>query len=448
MNAVGGAGKPTTPNPSADPGLAVEQAYQAQIKRLRLYYESLTAMLRADAPDLLPMLEAPKPLEHGYGIVPSIVTSPQPPQPEHSRSAGYSWSWTHHLIDQQLSKIAEAEQELDCAPARRPSARRSIFEELARSYPRLREGQQQIDAHIEYNRLWQAAIAANRPAYDHQTMLHDLAVERQAIRDALKDGGGPAARRFSPLDKRLKQREEMLERDIEAAIAPIDTPEFVRVERRHAHQWIFVVPIYTDIEDEGFVQLLKSEVEKIWRVRDGVDEFRLEMAVSAVRTNELYSGEPPPRAGVRIEVERHVAHFPRHGAVLTTGGATTHVYGRALILGPHAIPSRVLAHEIGHLLGFKDGYFRGYRDLDGNGFEVLEVVAAPEDIMGAPSTGAVLRRHFDRILDRSAISAARAAAISDGRTARPEHTAPAESTVARHWKTSTRLTEEVRQTSP
>jgi hypothetical protein len=395
------------------------------------------------------MLEAPQPLEHGYGIVPRIVTSPQPPQPEHSRSAGYSWSWTHHLIDQQLSKIAEAERELDRAPARRPSARRSVFEELARSYPRLREGQQQIDAHIEYNRLWQAAIAANRPAYDRQTLLHDLAVERQVIRDALKDGAGAAPRRFSPLDKRLKQREDMIERDIEAAIAPIDTPNFVRVEHRHAHQWIFVLPVYTDIEDEAFVQLLKSEVEKVWRLRDGVDEFRLEMAVSAVRANELYNGEPPPRAGVRIDVERHVAHFPRDGAILTTGGATTHVYGRALILGPHAIPSRVLAHEIGHLLGFKDGYFRGYRDLARGGFEVLEVVAAPEDIMGAPSTGAVLRRHFASILDRSAISAAEAAAISAARTARPEHTAPAESAVLRHWtKTSTPLTEPVRQTSP
>jgi hypothetical protein len=394
------------------------------------------------------MLEAPEPLEHGYGVIPRIVTSPQPPQPEHSRSAGYSWSWTHRLIDRLLSKISEAEQELDRAPARRASARRSVFEELARSYPRLREGQQQIDAHIEYNRLWQAAIAANRAAYDRQTLLHDIAIERQVIRDALKAGVGAGPRRFSPLDKRLKQREERLARDIEAAVAPIDTPGFVRIEHRHTHEWIFVVPIYTDIEDESFVQLLKSEVEKIWRVRDGVDEFRVEIGVSALQANELYSGEPP-RRGDRIDIERHIARFPRDGAVLTTGGATTHVYGRALILGPHAIPSRVLAHEIGHLLGFRDSYFRGYRDLEGDGFEVLEVVAAPEDIMGAPSTGAVLRRHFERILHHSTISAVGAAEPPGSSPSRPEQTAPAGSTVPRSWtNASAGVAEGIRQPSP
>ena len=59
----------------------------------------------------------------------------------------------------------------------------------------------------------------------------------------------------------------------------------------------------------------------------------------------------------------------------------------------------VLAHEFGHILGFADGYFRGYRDRGPEGFEVLEVVIDAEDIMSAPGTGRVWRRHFQQLLD-------------------------------------------------
>ena len=33
-----------------------------------------------------------------------------------------------------------------------------------------------------------------------------------------------------------------------------------------------------------------------------------------------------------------------------------------------------------------------------DGYLVMEVIADPEDIMGAPGSGPVLRRHFERIL--------------------------------------------------
>jgi hypothetical protein len=401
INLNDGARNDSSLTSTSDPGSEVQQAYQAQIRRLRGYYGSLAAVLRANAPDLLPMLEPPKPLEHGYGILPKILLGPQANEPVRSRSAGYSWPWTHHMINEQLSKIAEAEWELERVTARRAGARRGVFEELARSYPQLYEVQQRIDAHIEYNRLWQTAIAANRAAYDRQTLLHNIVIERQAIRDALKAGHQTGPRRFLALEKRLEQREEILARDIEAAITAIETPGFIRIEQAQPHLWTVIVPIYTDIDDAHFVRMLKSEVENIWRVRDGKDKFRVELALSHVPADELYAAAAPPRNGDTIDMQRHIALFPRDGAILTTGGTTTHVYGRALILGPHAIASRVLAHEIGHLLGFKDSYFRGYRDLDRNGFEVLEVVAVPEDIMGAPATGAVTRRHFETILKHS-----------------------------------------------
>ncbi|MCE3239997.1 MAG: hypothetical protein K0Q83_504 [Deltaproteobacteria bacterium] len=46
----------------------------------------------------------------------------------------------------------------------------------------------------------------------------------------------------------------------------------------------------------------------------------------------------------------------------------------------------------------RDAYFRGYKDLAEDGFQVAEIVADSNDIMGAPATGAVLRRHFEKLI--------------------------------------------------
>jgi len=60
-----------------------------------------------------------------------------------------------------------------------------------------------------------------------------------------------------------------------------------------------------------------------------------------------------------------------------------------------------LAHEFGHILGFSDGYVRGYKDLGENGFQIMEVVSDPNDIMAAPLTGVVLPSHFEMMLNHS-----------------------------------------------
>ena len=69
-----------------------------------------------------------------------------------------------------------------------------------------------------------------------------------------------------------------------------------------------------------------------------------------------------------------------------------------IVLGPHAIAGAVLAHELGHPLGFKDGYFRSYENRGAEGYEVLEVILGPADGVQAPEGGWVRREHFEQII--------------------------------------------------
>jgi hypothetical protein len=405
----------------------VQEHYRILVNRLQAYHQAISAALKVNAPDLLGLLEPPESLELGYQILPKIIADP-PASEQHprARSAGYSWPWTDRLIDGAINEILRAEEELARAVPVGSSISRGLCEKLAHRYWELREQQQNIDAHIQYNHLWQAAIATGRSAYDRETALHNKVLERQAIldvlnavNDALKKapagvGRVDASPSFGTVSTALREREKLLAREIHNATVHVSTPSFVRVEQGGPRLWILRVPFYTDIEDTDFVESAKREIERLWRLRDGADEFRVELAISHIPASRLYTENRLPQRGNKIDTHRHLDLFPTDRAVLTTGAATTHAYGRGIILGPHDIGARVLAHELGHVLGFRDAYFRGYQDLGRNGFHVMEVVADPYDIMGAPARGAILRSHFEMILKGSAPRSPTAAVGSTG----------------------------------
>ena len=79
-----------------------------------------------------------------------------------------------------------------------------------------------------------------------------------------------------------------------------------------------------------------------------------------------------------------------------TRGAAAAVFGVIFVMMLFVC---VIAHEFGHVLGFRDGYIRGYRDLGETGFEILELTSAFDDIMSAPRQGNVHAVHFKLILD-------------------------------------------------
>jgi hypothetical protein len=104
--------------------------------------------------------------------------------------------------------------------------------------------------------------------------------------------------------------------------------------------------------------------------------------------------------GERVDVRAIASRFPGDGAVLTTGAQTTHsLVGRYIALAPGDLSTRTLAHEFGHVLGFHDGYIRGYRDLGEQGFEIMELTSAFDDIMSAPREGHVQAAHFKLLMD-------------------------------------------------
>ena len=392
-------------------GNRVQEHYDGYTKRLHAYYESLLAALKSSAPELVSLLvERPNPLQHGYQILPRIIAD-TPPLTRHPRaqSAQYSWPWTDHLIDRALTEIGRSAYQLNRALELEPGIRQAAYQQLAGRYRHIREQQQNIDAHIQYNRLWQGAIGANRLHYDRETVLHDQALKRQEIIEIFKARQTAAVASahgtinpevvasLNELGSGLSARKNLLGREIDAAADLLNIPEYVRVEQQN-RLWIVHVPFYTDIDDGEFVQSAKEAIEKTWHLRSGDNEFRIELHFSSVSPEYLYGTSKPPQNGNRMDIQEHVELFPADGAILTTGAVTTHVRGRAIILGPHEVARRVLAHEFGHVLGFRDVYFRGYKNLREDGFQLMELVADPNDIMGAAATGAVLRRHYEKII--------------------------------------------------
>jgi hypothetical protein len=81
-------------------GDKVQEKFDDYTERLHAYYASLVAALQSRAPELLPIVESPHPLQHGYQILPTIIADPAPlTKPARPQSAQYSWRWTDHLME-------------------------------------------------------------------------------------------------------------------------------------------------------------------------------------------------------------------------------------------------------------------------------------------------------------------------------------------------------------
>src|SRR5438477_9033934 len=173
-------------------GQLVEARQAAYRERLRGTYEARRARVERDAPDVLPALASasPRPVRLGYQILPRLVAdAPRPAERARAQPRSYSWPWTEQMIERDAKQLDQLEAELDDSPPRPASARKATYEKMVADYKKLAEGARNIDAHIQYNRLWQPAIARDRSSYDRQSVLEHAVLAWQTIPDALASPG-------------------------------------------------------------------------------------------------------------------------------------------------------------------------------------------------------------------------------------------------------------------
>ena len=366
-------------------GHQVEVHQQALKERLDGFHTALSDRLRRDAPDLLPALEPPPPIAYGYQILPRIIADPTPGPPAKPHVVSFSWPWSETLISREMTNIERLESDLATASQQPAASRHAAYEAIVAEYTKAVDRRRLIDADIDYNWLWQRQIAQDRPLFDRLTA--GLNAEAEKV-----------------------ERSPSLGPESEAPVIGIDPPAFARVDAPAGRVRIVTVPFYTDILDSAEVESFRRAIEMYWHVYDGQDEYRVRLTISAILPERLYCGPTgdgkapaatcaPPAKGEHIDLEAHVARFPADGAVLTTGAASLQLTaGRAIVLGPHDVAPRTLAHEFGHILGFPDAYLRGYKDLGVDGFQVMEFVPDFQDIMSSPGAGSVLPRHFKALI--------------------------------------------------
>jgi hypothetical protein len=358
-------------------GNRVETEFHSYTDRLTRYLQVLRATVQReasteDAATLLQRLETKPPSVgiYGYQMLPKIVEIPQPAIP--IRTFSYSWPITDGYIKSEEQRLDRAKADLANITQTPEGQKLARLSDLVNQYAELFRNQKTVDQYIEYNRFWQRAIVESRSRFDKMTQLYNL------MKAGNPDTSGT----------------------IREALGKPDAPKFIRVKRPAPNRVALQVRVYTDIQDDAYLAQARRVIEDIWRAEEDGVQYSIELDLRKVAVADLYRGKAVPQPGDHLDLDKHVARFPSDGGVLTTGAEFT--YGsvsRYVGLGPGDLAPRTLAHEFGHILGFNDGYIRGYNDLGEKGFEILELTAFFDDIMSAPREGHVQATHFRLLME-------------------------------------------------
>lgn len=356
-------------------GDRVEQRFRTHRDRLTAFFQELRAAVQRHAPaeEAAPLLRRlqdvpPQTNRWGYQMLPRIVDIAQPTTPISNFS--YSWDLTDNYVTGEITRLIRAQTDLARLTAVGPDDKLPLLSDLVDQYREMVKNQRTVDQYIQYNRFWQREIAADRPRFDKLTQVYTM----------MKSGSPDIAEA------------------IRSALGKPKAPRFIEVRRQGSRSVTLEVRVYTDIDDDAYVDQMKSVIENIWRAEEGGVQYAVKVDF---RKRSL---KDPPDDGAHINLDQHVAQFPSDGGVITTGAQFTFgSVGRYVGLGPGELAPRTLAHEFGHILGFTDGYIRGYTDLGEKGFEILELTSFFDDIMSAPREGRVQPAHFKLLMESLAV---------------------------------------------
>ena len=347
---------------------ARRQAFQSGIERT---HAAISAVLRASAPDLLARLDPPSPPSpEGYGLLPVILADQTPAASTPMKLTTYTWTYVDTLIARGTAMVDRASIATERASA---SGSRAAYEQLVTDYRAIVAQRRLIDDHFEHNRFWQPRAAQEKARFERMALLIDSALAT-----------GRASPALTP--------------------APVSPRVDYTVDQPSPREWVVTLPLATDIGDTTFLRSFKERVERLWRVVNDSQSYRLALAIERISPESLYCAGrtaacAPPTRGAAIDVPAHVGRFPASRAVLTTGARLIHTAGgKAIVLSPRDVSPRVLAHELGHVFGFDDAYVRGANDAGTDGFRILELVPDQGDVMSAPGAGSVQARHFEHLV--------------------------------------------------
>ena len=352
-------------------GDRIEKRFREQRDRLNNFFQDLRQAVQreapaSEAPSLMRQLQtAPPPTNvWGYGMLPRIVDIPQPPTPV--STFVYSWTETEAYVTGEGIKLDLARSDLARVAVVDASEKLSLLGELIAQYRELLKNQRTVDQYVQYNRFWQHEIAENRLRFDELTQVYNM----------MKSGNPDTADA------------------IRKVLGKPQAPRFLRLRKEGSKSVTLQVRMYTDIDDDAWLSEAKSVIENIWRVEESGRRYAIEVDFRKIKLKDA------PQAGEHIDMDKHLAQFPNDGGVLTTGAQFTYgSVGRAVALGPGDLAPRTFAHEFGHVLGFPDGYIRGYADLGARGFEILELTSFFDDIMSAPREGHAQPAHFKLVME-------------------------------------------------
>jgi hypothetical protein len=370
-----------------DKSVRYSEGLQREIKaRIELHttllYDSYTTLLpRLEKKDAVKAAELKQAFEYrevrGYQKLPTIIPAAKEVAPAQPVPRYYSWQMCKDILLIDEPRLLTVADELS---SQQPTKELSI---LADELINLKKSSTTLGRYASYNEVWQGHLANPnwRTFFERNT----------AIFTAIEKGCNHALPYCGITDPTLINQiifNQQLQSGLQS-MRKIEVDGYVAIE----------LDVTTDITDDTFLTKFQDAVARYWTGTIDGKDIRVIPRLKKISIKDLYAPMQPPEPGTVIDINAHLRKFKNSSAALTTGAASTYCSTEhACILGPQELTDKTLAHEFGHLLGFTDCYYRGYRSHGHRGFQVLEVESDFTDIMCSISTGKVLPSHLRQLL--------------------------------------------------